>query len=289
VAGNNLPSWQQAFGSLCARGEQFSDSARRLSHLEGVTYLHPEYGNQPVTIDRYALSATSRVYTDTSLGDVFWQHSVPTLPYADVIQAVEAYQRNGLVWGFSGFATGGYNYTNEADAIAALLQTLVNINSMPSLISDGGVSAGVLGLSGVLAAKHGIPSMGFIPLQGLANIGSRDHLVVKANTYPEREVFVGLLPDILVCVGGADGTRRECQVALESGSIVLLLVVRDYGVKSFPGSYRSFPDIYKAEKEGRFIVLEDYDIIPRIVQNAWQQSVRTRAWRMSEFEGRLAA
>ncbi len=289
MAGDNWASWQQMFVSLCTRGEQFPDSLRRVSLLEGVSYPHPEYGNQPVAIDHYALSTTSRIYTDSSLSDAFWEYNMPTLPVTDVIQVVEAYHQNGLVWGFSGFATGGYEYADEADAMSALLQTLVNINYAPSLISDGGVSAGVLGLSGVLAAKYDIPSLGFIPLEGLASIGPRDHLVVKANTYPEREVFVGLLPDILVCVGGGDGTRRECQVALENGSIVLFLTTRDYGNKSFPGSFRSFPDLYKAEDEGRLIVLEDYSLIPSVIQKAQRQSVRTRAWRMSQLEGRLLA
>jgi hypothetical protein len=255
-----LPGIAAAYESLCARGEQFPEDARRVRPQGDAVYRHPARGLQRVAIDRLALSGTGWVYADRALWAPFGKYGAePAAAALAVVAVSRAFDAGTLVWGFSGFATPGYSYAVEAQGINELLGYLKTVGQAPALITDGGVSDGVLGLSGVLARRYQIPSMGFVPKQGLAWFGPRDHLVVKMETYPERECLVGAAPDVLVCVGGGEGTRRECEAALAHGSTVLLLTLRDYG--SAAACYGG-PEIRSAERQGRLLRCDSMHEIP---------------------------
>lgn len=171
------------------------------------------------------------------------------------------------------------------------LPTFSTWGGLPSLVVDGGVSDGVLGLSGILANRFEVPSLGYIPLQGLSSIGPRTRLVVHKDTYLDREILVGLTPDVLVCVGGGLGTQRECEAALEHGGVVLLLALRDYGPGSLPSVYLEHSITKSAARDGRLIVCSNVrDIqtrLPRIIQTARLVSLPSRSQRMEELSRQL--
>lgn len=112
----------------------------------------------------------------------------------------------------------------------------------------------------MLAKKHNISSMGFVPLGGLASMAPRDYMVIHGRSYADREALVGTTPNILVCVGGGDGTRRECQAAVAHGNIVLLLMLKDYDHGLFSGTYQDFEDIKNAQGKTLLVCSKKKDI-----------------------------
>ncbi len=263
------PTSEAAYLSLTQRGQHFANSARRVTTLNNVTFAHPRHGVQRVKVDSYALLGAGRLYVESELSQSLSPYN-PNI--ASLEQAMNLLRRRlsapGQVWGFSGYATSGYPYQSEARGMRALLGSLKNMRRLPTLITDGGVSEGVLGLSGVLAKRFSVPSLGFLPRQGLESPGLRDHLVVRMDTYQQRERLVGLTPDVLVCVGGGDGTRRECEVTLGSGGVVLMLTLRDYDNTSLPATYQDFDAIRSAMRDGRLVICTD----PKDIQKAARQA-----------------
>lgn len=276
-----LPTPKQAYDMLCRTGGMFPRGFSP-SSLPGVYFQHPEKGRQNVHIDERVLPVLSRIYTnDDTLSRAVQAYgaSVGTLSSANAL--VQQRLTGGLVWGFSGFATAGRPYSVEAGGMREIYRTLGQARK-PALVVDGGVSAGVLGLSGVLAIEFGTETLGVIPLQGLGSIGPRNRLLVWGNTYRDRERMVGTLPDILCCVGGADGTLRECLAAVEQGSIVVLLALQDYGSSSLPGSYKKYEELRLAAKNGTLFVCHSISNIATCINAALEaharldNSVRTR-------------
>lgn len=275
----------EAYESLSEVGEQFPERARRAAPQCDATYRHPVQGDQGVAIDPVALAGTGQVYADPVLREAFGKYGAEPLAAAQAVAVLrQSFESGGMVWGFSGFATPGYPYAVEAQGMSMLLDCLKSSGQEPAMVIDGGVSAGVLGLSGVLARQHRIPGMGFLPKQGLFSFGPRDHLVVKTDTYPDRERIVGTAPDVLVCVGGGEGTRRECETALAHGSTVLLLTLKDYG----PAAAAMNP----AAAGGRLVRCRDLDGIPEAAGLAAaagrRYSVLKRPARMEALTGLLA-
>lgn len=290
--GNRLPGSAEEYDSLCARGEQLPESARRVRPQGDVTYRHPVRGVQTVAIDRLALSGTGQVYAGRDLREPFGKYGAEPAPAARAVTAISRLSEDGgLVWGFSGFATSGFSYGSEAQGMNAILRYLKTARQEPVLITDGGVSAGVLGLSGVLARRLRIPCMGFLPKQGLSCFGPRDHLVVAMETYPERDCLVGTAPDVLVCVGGGEGTLRECETALAHGSTVLLLALKDYGPASMSAAGHGGNEMRAAARQGRLIRCHSMDGIPEAagmaVEAGTQFSIPGRAARMTDLAGLL--
>lgn len=291
--GDGIPGDAEAYESLCARGEQFPEQARRVRPEGDAAYRHPVRGVQRVAIDRLALSGTGQVYADQDLRAPFGKYGREAAAAADAVTAVSrAFEAGGLVWGFSGFSTPGYSYAVEAQAMNALLGCLKAAGHGPALVTDGGVSDGVLGLSGILARRYQIPGMGFVPKQGLSSFGPRDHLVVKTETYPERERLVGAAPDVLVCVGGGDGTRRECEAALAHGSTVLLLALKDYGPAPMAGAWHDGDEMRSAASQGRLLRCHAMDGIGESARLAAAAGARfstpNRAARLEALAGLLA-
>lgn len=290
---NDIPGGAEAYESLCARGEQFPEQARRVRPEGDATYRHPVRGAQRVAIDRLALSGTGQVYADQDIRAPFGKYGTETAPVAQAVAAVSrAFEAGGLVWGFSGFSTPGYSYAIEAHGMNALLGYLKAAGHGPVLVTDGGVSDGVPGLSGVLARRYQIPSMGFVPKQGLSSFGPRDHLVVKTETYPERERLVGAAPDVLVCVGGGDGARRECEAALAHGSAVLLLALKDYGPASMARACHDGDEMRSAARQGRLLRCHAMNGIQEAARMAVAAGTRfstpNRAMRLEALAGLLA-
>jgi predicted Rossmann-fold nucleotide-binding protein len=292
MTSGKLSDYMTALDLLCAQGEQFPALTRRASGRDTM-FRHPTGEREPVAIDRFALSGTGVVYADGDMRQRFTTYGKPPVVTSRAVATIRSVFPTGrLVWGFSGFATAGYSYEAEAKGMSALLTALEASQQQPALIVDGGVSSGVVGLSGVLARRHRIPSIGFIPKQGLARFGPRDHLVVKTDTYAERERLVGTAPDVLVCVGGGDGARRECQAALENGSVVVVLALKSYGVASLDAIYVNA--MLPVLGERRLFLCESVDDVPRVADLAAAAGLqfctpKSRDRRMSTLTGLLLA
>lgn len=132
---------------------------------------------------------------------------------------------------------------------------------------DGGSGAGVLALSGLLAAQYHALTLGFTPLEGIASMSPRDLMVIlkQFRTYQEREVLVGTLPDVIVAVGGGEGARRECEHTLRHGGYALMLNLKDAGPTSLMRTWRSSPimvEAYSAKPHRRLRFCRSIDAIP---------------------------
>lgn len=289
----DIPDSVRAHELLCSHGTYIPKKAREIVCLADVEYRHPTEGRTPVTADIHLLSRARRLYAESALRSPLGAHGLTVEATRAVVPLIEERYDCGLVWGFAGFTEVGPSYSAEARAMRALLGSLKNMNLVPSLISDGGGSDGVLGLSGILAARSRIPSLGFIPRQGLASVGQRTHLVVRMQTYEGREQLVGTTPDVLVCVGGAGGTLRECKAALDHRSVVILMATRTYDPPSFVESHHDIEALARAEYEGRLFVCRSLQQIMSVARRAVTAAARisraNRPQRLTTLRRLLAA
>lgn len=294
VSEYSLPLAEHAYRLLCEKGEQFDDTAGPLEQLADLSYRHPVRGRVALAARRTVLEATNWVHLrDKVLARELRSHGARTASLHNVLRVVHsAFAQPEVVWGVSGFATPGHDSSVEAEALSALYHHLATGGTLPPLVTDGGASVGVLGLNGIIAAQHKVPTLGFTPLQGIASMGVRTHTVVWGDLYRDREVLVGLVPDALACVAGGDGARRECQTTLRYGGVVLLVKLRDYHPESFPAAYESFPDIAEAIANGRFFVCESLEDLPERIAQVRRASEAARLvhrnTRMAVFAHKLS-
>ncbi len=194
-----------------------------------------------------------------------------------------------MIWGFSGYATGGvdpetgkpFSYAEEAQSLLTLYNYLDEKGEAPSLAVDGGVSEGFLALNSVVAASANVPTLGFIPKQGLKSVGIRDHMVVAGETYQDREALVATA-DTLVCAGGAAGTTRECIGAVRNGAAALLLWHEKYRDDALPNAFLQHKDLREAFGDGRLVVCKSLDKIPEKVDQILQVNVKKSRARRSK-------
>jgi hypothetical protein len=95
------------------------------------------------------------------------------------------------------------------------------------------------------------------------------------HTYEGREQLVSATPDVLVCVGGGDGTLRECKGALGHGSVVILLAVCSYDPPSFVESHRDITFLAEAEDKGQLFVCRRPQEIVSVARSAAITAGRT--------------
>lgn len=191
-------------------------------------------------------------------------------------------ENDSLVWGFSGYATGGpdpvtgnpYSYQVEADGLRKLYTYLADRNALPSLAVDGGVNEGFLALNSVVAQSAGVQTVGFLPEQGLKVPGIRDDTVVAGQTYEGRERAVATA-DVIVCAGGFKGTIRECIKGVRGGAAALLLDLKDYPDNSLPNVFHEDEDLHRAFEEKRLVVCKNLDEIPERVDALLQVDVKS--------------
>ncbi|HJP81820.1 MAG TPA: hypothetical protein VJ841_05480 [Candidatus Saccharimonadales bacterium] len=266
----SLPSAKTALASLRKNGNQFEAVPLVPEPLGGVTYPH-HGSDRTVAADPRVLRATGRVYVaDRTLRIAVHEAGGKTdslLAGAAFLARVFAQPR--LIWGVSGYASIGISCTHQADLLEAFYHHLTTNQRGTALVSDGAAGAGVLGISGVLAAEHNIPTFGVSPLEGMSTMAPRDHMVIYGNTYQEREKIVGLVPDLLLIVGGGDGSRREGVAALEAGSRVLLL---DSNIP-----WRTVPKMRDAVHSGKLLVRSRIDEIPAAATQLQDAALPTMA------------
>ena len=291
MAKPNLPPFTYAFRSLSATGRAFPESHRNPVTLKGLSYPS-EHGAKPVELDTLALSGVQRVYAAPGLlSRRLSEHGPKVAPTSLVVPLLtEAYQRN-MVVGFSGFTMPDKPYDVEARGMLTLF-TILQSTFPATLVTDGGGSDGVLGLSGVLASFFNIPSLGYVPVEGLASMGPRTHLVVHKTTFQEREALVGLTPDLLVCVGGGPRSLRECVAALDHDGVVLLLSLRDYDYpEAVPLTYSRNETMREALKRHRLIICRDIlglrTLVPQAIATTRRFSIPARPRRLAKLVQQL--
>src|SRR6266536_5235389 len=151
----SLPSPDGAFRSLLERGEQFGDDPDSISCLGDFHFQHPRRGQSDVLVDDRVLPVIGRMYADDELHNALRDHDARVESFSEVVRLAERHMNNSaLMWGFSGFATAGYDFTVEGQGMDELYDRLIAIDRLPALAIDGAARAGVLGLSGVIAARR---------------------------------------------------------------------------------------------------------------------------------------
>lgn len=272
-----LPNTNEALELLRKRGIQFTDDSP-------VFHLPNGY-----IIDTRALEGMGKVYTaDDSIARAVRMHSKPAQSISKVLTFLKQRYSQGVVWGFSGFSMGEFDYEAEADGMISFFRHLRDRRMSPSLIIDGGCSEGVLGLSGVIARRYLIGTLGFIPKEGLTKMAPRSGLVIHEATYQDREKYVGSAPDALVCWGGKDGTKRECEAAIKAGSPVIVVDQTKYRDDVFPRTYRSSKFLRDANEKGQLIVCRPNDDLGDCIDNALARLEGYKQAGFPQREARLA-
>jgi hypothetical protein len=110
MANYELPTYDQAYDALCITGDPFT-GLEDCSKETSLTYQHHSKGERSVAIDPRALSGCDVVFADESLTDLLYEHGAREVaPLDEAIDAMDGYLSSNtteLVWGVSGFATGG--------------------------------------------------------------------------------------------------------------------------------------------------------------------------------------
>jgi hypothetical protein len=279
------PDLQPAYDLLCSQGQQFPEPHETIQ-LNGLYFTHPRKGEHPINIDREVLAMQGALYVgDPALRSALREQEIETKIWEDALTLLGSHlgsENDSLVWGFSGYATGGmdpvtgqpYSYHAEAEGLLRLYTHLADKNALPSLAVDGGVSEGFLALNSVVAQSAGVRTVGFLPEQGLGAAGVRDDLVVGGQTYEGREKAVATA-DVLLCAGGFKGTIRECIKAVKGGAAALLLDLKDYPDNSLPNVFHKDKDLREAFEDKRLVVCKNLDEIPECVDQLRQIDVKS--------------
>src|SRR6266702_3777989 len=132
----DLPSNNQAYQSLCEQGAQFPESNRHIWPMDGITYEHPTEGRRVVAVDHYALASVGKTYVGTpALGSALILCRAQVGSLTDLLHIVSnVHSGSDLIWGFSGYATPGYNYAIEGRAMRSLLAYLHRLGQRPGLV-----------------------------------------------------------------------------------------------------------------------------------------------------------
>lgn len=276
------PELQPAYESLCYQGKQFPEP-HSLLELDEPTFTHPGHGEMRIAVDVPVLAKQGMTYVGNSaLAASLELERIPvaSTALASSLLARHLQDKDARVWGFSGFATGGFNhdtqepfgYREEGEGLRQLYGHLRERDQLPSLAIDGGVSEGFLGLSSIVARSAGVATLGFIPREGLGSVGVRDHMVVAGDTYQDREALVSTA-DILVCAGGFKGTVRECIGAVLGGAAVLMLDLKAYPASALPNTFQDYEELRKAHTDKRLIVCKSADEMAECVDEVLQVEV----------------
>lgn len=263
----------QRYDWLVRTGNQFHEPRPRVALAIG--------SEAKAEIDVSVMYGTGKFYTDNAtLGRELDNLLALTGSYKEAIDYIGQALASGTVWGVSGFSTGSTQdepreYEAESRALEIFYNCIRQLDT--SLVVDGGCSEGVLGLNGVLAQMHGIPSLGYTPETRLMGMAPRQHTVLWGENYPQREVLVGTTPHVLVCDAGADGTIRECRWARYYKTPVILLGLKEYDYeKAFPNVYQSLRWITEAQETNGFFFCDSEEAIPAAVKAALEASRANR-------------
>jgi hypothetical protein len=292
------PGIRPVYDALCQEGQPFPDERPLVPHSD-LTFRHPKKGEQPIMIDRQMVAAQGTLYAaDRAVQSALADQGIKVKGKNAAIDLLDRHLDRRvpkLVWGFSGYATGGidpltglpYTYYDEAEALRELYGYLTDQDKLPSLAIDGGVRTGFLGLSSLVAECAGVPTLGFLPKEGLGeDVGNRDHMVIAGDTYQDREQLVATA-DVLVCAGGWDATMRECKKAVENGAAVLVLDCPKYRETSVPKRVHTEPELQDAIASKQLVVCDTLGDISSCVDKLLEVDVMSSRHRRAQAIARF--
>lgn len=147
-------------------------------------------------------------------------------------EVVEKARLQGLVIGFSGYASGGekYDYEEELKGVETIFTVLQKEGHKISLVIHGGTREGIPAIANLVALEHAAESMGILPLRGLDWLCSpgMDYLVVIGTDWGDESKTLGEAPDLLFLFGGGKNSLKDCDAALASGKKLIAVRLKDY-------------------------------------------------------------
>lgn len=287
-----VPSVDEQLDLLRCNGEQFNPTERRACHLElpGI-YMADSGGSEPALYD-------GRIVPD-----------IPTIiaPSAEVRQALSAIRPNrttmsdarpflhnlleseGIIIGFSGYGTENRPYEEEAMVIDGILEHYKTSGTPVRGVIFGGTGYGVPGLSGVLARKHGFPTIGYVPLRSLRGAAPVDTLIVTGEEFGDEAEVLGSTPDRLHVLGGGPIAIEEATAAMKRGSQVVLAAIKDdYPDNSAVNMLNWSGDAMQAKHQHRLVVCKTLGAIKAAIDAVAQDDLRSnRAARLSYLNAKL--
>jgi hypothetical protein len=250
-----LPSLDEQLDLLRTTGDQFDIDERRGRRvvLPGVT-LEEDGIREPALYDAGVVpTIQTMVVPDERVCDALAnvRPGMTTMASATPF-LMNVLQYSGLVVGFSGYGTGSskektYEYQTEHAGINGVLDAFEESGLRVAHVVDGGTGYGVPGLSGVIAEQRGLRTIGYAPVRSLRGIARRDTSVIVGNEFGDEAVALGSTPDVLVALGGGPNAEKEVEAALNVGSKVMLLTLKDY-----PGNSIAYlPERHEAAREAQ--------------------------------------
>lgn len=240
--------------------------------VPGLTFRHAKYGALPVRILTGQLPGVGKMYVqNNTLAKTLRGYGVETSPWRTFAHMASSQfsSKRSFFLGFSGYTDPRFSYELELRTIRAIYQHLLSKGRLPTSVSDGGGKDGVLGANARAARQFNVKSIAFTPLQGLETLSSRDHIVVWGDTFHQREVLVGLLPDMLLVVGGQKSAINVCVQAADFDTPVVIIEAKKYkDPQGITNTWRQVPKLVKAHTKKRLFVCRPDDDIPSALDRA---------------------
>jgi hypothetical protein len=260
----HLPSLERQIDSLRETGEQFPAAERELT-------LRPLPGV-------YMQDGTEALYDARVMGHI----ANMTVPSERVCEALASVRPNntsmqadalldwylqdpGLLVGFSGYGTAGYNYEITAEGIDTVFQSFRQQRLHIGGVTDGGTGYGVPGLSGTLAASHGHDPIGFAPLRSLRGAAPREDFIVVGEEFGDETEALGTMADVLFVFGGGELSRKELDAALLAGSTAVLMGLQDYRPDAPINQIDKDDRLIAAHANRKLLLCNSLEAIPQIV------------------------
>ena len=162
---------------------------------------------------------------------------------------------NGITLGFSGYGTGGgFSYAAEHAGIQEIFDHCKATGLPIDGVVDGATGYGVPGLSGALAQKNNIPTIGFAPLRSLRGAAPRDTYVVVGEEFGDEAEALGAMPDALIAFGGGPFAEKEVETAIVLGTTVILAAIKEYPESSAVHLTNRSPRARAAQEAGKLVV-----------------------------------
>jgi hypothetical protein len=263
-----LPTLDEQLGLLRATGNQFDPEEReaRWLALSGVT-LQGDETREPVLYDAGVVPTIPEMVVPSNNMRHALEVVRPGLQTSASAGAflLRTFAHDGLIVGFSGYGTGTekggrrYEYEDEYEGLLELFAAFHDAEMPVGQVVDGGTGFGVPGLSGVVAEQEGITTIGYTPARSLRGIARRDTSVIIGEEFGDEAIALGSTPDILIAMGGGPNAEKEVEAALDAGSLVMLLTLRDYPPSSIAYMTDRHEGAREAKEKERLFVCESID------------------------------
>ena len=253
---------------LRTTGDQFTDEVRRSNRLPLPGIYMAGDAAKPALYDARIIPTIPAMIAPDSHVSRALSEIRPGLSTTDnASETISAWLAgDGITLGFSGYGTGGgYGYGAEYDSIDEIFTHCAATGLSIDGIVDGATGYGVPGLSGLLAQKHRLTTMGFAPLRSLRGAATRDTFTVVGEEFGDEAPALGATPDVLIALGGGPNAEKEVNAALSLGSLVILAAVKAYPDSSVVYLPERSAEARAAQAAERLVVCTSIDGIKSVL------------------------